>query len=79
MVFYVSAWQPSLGDRSMYDGPDMASTDLPEDHVYPEPILLAPDVSKLRAIQGYTNVGYYANGGKQGNISSLLYLKIIVR
>ena len=46
----------------MYDGPDMPSTDLPEDHLVPEPQALPPDVANLKRIKGYESVGHYGNG-----------------
>ena len=57
-----SAWQPSAGDRPMYDGPDLPSTDLPEDHLAPEPQPLPLDVTRLCKIEGYEHVGYHLNG-----------------
>ena len=61
LLFLIPAWQPCPGDRPMYDGADMATSDLPEEHVPPEPQAQPPDVSKLTRIPGYENVGYYAN------------------
>lgn len=48
----------------MYDGPDMPTTDLPEDHCGPEPVHAPLDVSRLAKIPGYEGVGYYPNAGK---------------
>jgi len=55
------AWQPSPGDRPMYDGPDIPSADLPEDITGPEPQLVPLDVSTLHKVPGYETVGYYAD------------------
>lgn len=46
----------------MYDGADMPSSDLPEEHTGPEPVALAPDVSKLQRIRGYEGNKYYGSG-----------------
>ena len=56
-----AAWQPSPGDRPMYDGPDIPSADLPEDITGPEPQLVPLDVSTLHKVPGYETVGYYAD------------------
>jgi len=59
---YVAAWQPTQGDRPMYDGPDLPSADLPEDLTGPEPSSVPIDVSTLHRIYGYETVGYYVDG-----------------
>ena len=46
----------------MYDGPDVPSTDLPEDITGPEPQTVPLDVSTLHKVPGYETVGYYADG-----------------
>ena len=56
---YLAAWQPSPGDRPMYDGPDLPPADLPEDLTGPEPQSVPIDVSLLHRILGYESVGYY--------------------
>ena len=55
------AWQPSPGDRPMYDGPDVPPADLPEDITGPEPQLVPLDVSTLHKVPGYETVGYYTD------------------
>ena len=57
----IAAWQPSPGDRPMYEGPDVPSADLPEDITGPEPQLVPLDVSTLHKVPGYETVGYYAD------------------
>ena len=39
----------------MYEGPDLPSTDLPEDHSADEPQRLPLDVTKLQTVSGYEN------------------------
>lgn len=56
-----TAWQPSCGEQPMYDGPDLPSTDIPEDLTGPEPQSVPLDVSLLHRIYGYETVGYYVD------------------
>ncbi|KAK2149872.1 hypothetical protein LSH36_433g02015 [Paralvinella palmiformis] len=57
----------------MYDGPDMPTTDLPEDHCGPEPVHAPLDVSRLAKIPGYEGVGYYPNAENSPIISPTLH------
>ena len=68
------AWQPSPGDRPMYDGPDIPSADLPEDITGPEPQLVPLDVSTLHKVPGYETVGYYADCEYRSNAVESLFL-----
>lgn len=46
----------------MYDGPDIPSTDIPEDLTGPEPQTVPLDVSLLNLVSGYETVSYYVDG-----------------
>jgi len=45
----------------MYDGPDLAPVDLPEDHVGTEAPVYPLDVAKLGRIPGYEDARYHRN------------------
>jgi hypothetical protein len=45
----------------MYDGPDVPSSDLPEDITGPEPQTVPLDVSTLHKVPGYETVGFYTD------------------
>ena len=59
---FLAAWHPCPGDKPMYDGPDMPSTDMPENHSGPEPQLVPLDLSRLHKIRGYEDVGNHTKG-----------------
>lgn len=57
------AWKPSTSsDQPMYDGPDLPTSDLPEDRFAPEPQPLPLDPARLHKVEGYDGCGYHVNG-----------------
>lgn len=51
------AWQGGQGDVAMYDGPDLAAADLPEDQTAPEPQCMPIQLSILPLLPGYESAG----------------------
>ncbi|KAI0218715.1 hypothetical protein LSAT2_029584 [Lamellibrachia satsuma] len=50
----IRPWEPSADGKPMYDGPDLPSADLPEDHTGLEPMAMPLDASKISThILGY--------------------------
>ena len=60
--FRLLAWQPGPGDKAMYEGPDMPSSDLNEDYMAPELMSPPPDVSRLPRIVNYEKVTFHSSG-----------------
>ena len=57
------AWEPSADGKPMYDGPDLPSADLPEDHTGLEPSPVPLDASKISThIQGYETTCHGSRG-----------------
>ncbi|KAK2179060.1 hypothetical protein NP493_516g00001 [Ridgeia piscesae] len=56
-------WEPSADGKPMYDGPDLPSADLPEDHTGLEPSPVPLDASKISThIQGYETTCHGSRG-----------------
>lgn len=61
-IYITAAWQPCPGDRPMYEGADMPATDLPEDHLGPEPQMAPVDISRLTKVTGYEGLKHHSLG-----------------
>ena len=58
-----TAWEPSADGKPMYDGPDLPSADLPEDHTGLEPMAMPLDASKISThILGYETTCHSSRG-----------------